>query len=189
MKIDEPKTPFAPQYDPTEDEEEMQMAEAEESLIDAQDVRVDELERGKKVVQKRPVTEEEIPELELGEAEESHPAGDEEERIVRERRASHDGEKHVVVGGEGEGVEDELLSPEEAEEKHRKFEERRKRHYEMRNVKEILAYVSLVFGRAAMSYLLIDYRHPEELDEMDEDEEDEQPTPPPVPKIPERFHK
>ncbi|OJJ79597.1 PP1-complex regulatory subunit GLC8 [Aspergillus glaucus CBS 516.65] len=175
MKIDEPKTPFAPQYDPAEDEEEMQMAEAEESLIDAQDVRVDELERGKKVVQKRPVAEEEIPELELGEAEESHPAGDEEERIVRERRASHDGEKHVVVGGEGadggDGVGDELLSPEEAEEKHRKFEERRKRHYEMRNVKEILA-------------------HPEELDEMDEDEdEDEQPIPPPVPKIPERFHK
>lgn len=176
MKIDEPKTPFAPQYDPAEDEEGMQMAEAEESLIDAQDVRVDELERGKKVVQKRPVAEEEIPELELGEAEaeESYPAGDEEERIVRERRASHDGEKHVVVGGEGaEGVVvgDELLSPEEAEEKHRKFEERRKSHYEMRNVKEILA-------------------HPEELDEMDEDEEeDEQPIPPPVPKIPERFHK
>lgn len=154
MKIDEPKTPFAPQYNPAEDEEEMQMAEAEESLIDAQDVRVDELERGKKVVQRRPVAEEEIPELELGEAEESHPAGNEEERIVRERGGSHDGEKHVVVGGEGaegEGVGDELLSPEEAEQKHRKFEEMRKRHYEMRNVKEILAYVPLVFGGVAMS--------------------------------------
>ncbi|BCR90973.1 PP1-complex regulatory subunit GLC8 [Aspergillus chevalieri] len=178
MKIDEPKTPFAPRYDPAEDEEEMQMVEAEESLIDAQDVRVDELERGKKVVQRRPVAEEEIPELELGEAEEPQGTGGEEERIVRERRASHDGEKHVVVGGEGvdgeKGAgedEDRLLSPEEAVEKHRKFEERRKKHYEMRNVKEILA-------------------HPEELDEMDEDEEeDEQPIPPPVPKIPERFQK
>jgi len=150
MKIDEPKTPFAPQYDPAEDEEELQMAEAEESLIDAQDVRVDELEREKKVV-RRPVAEDEIPELELGEAEEAHSSGGDgvaEERIVRERRASHDGEKHVVVGGEGtdgvkgvENDEDRLLSPEEAEEKHRKFEERRKKHYEMRNVKEILAYV------------------------------------------------
>ena len=150
MKIDEPKTPFAPQYDPAEDEEELQMAEAEESLIDAQDVRVDELERKKKVV-RRPVAEDEIPELELGEAEEAHSSGGDgvaEERIVRERRASHDGEKHVVVGGEGtdgvkgvENDEDRLLSPEEAEEKHRKFEERRKKHYEMRNVKEILAYV------------------------------------------------
>lgn len=145
MKIDEPKTPFAPQYDPAEDEEEMQLAEAEETLIDAQDVKVDELERNKKV-QRRPVTEDEIPELELGEAEEPVSMGESgEERIVRERRASHDGEKHVVVGGEGQGAgaedEDRLLTPEEADAKHRQFEQRRKKHYEMRNIKEILAYV------------------------------------------------
>lgn len=153
MKIDEPKTPYAPRYDPSQDEEEeeegqMEMAEAEESLIDAQDVKVDELDSKK--VTRRPVTEEEIPELELGEAEEpvSSSAGDD-ERVVRDRRLSSDsgkGEKHVVVGGgEGGDAEDEdrLLTPEEAEVKHRKFEQQRKKHYEMRNVKEILACVSV----------------------------------------------
>lgn len=154
MKIDEPKTPYAPRYDPSQDDEEeeergqVEMAEAEDSLIDAQDVKVDELDNKK--VTRRPVTEEEIPELELGEAEEpvSSSAGDD-ERIVRDRRMSSDsgkGEKHVVVGG-GEGGdaadEDRLLTPEEAEVKHRKFEQQRKKHYEMRNVKEILAWVSV----------------------------------------------
>lgn len=155
MKIDEPKTPYAPRYDPSQDDEEeeeggqVEMAEAEESLIDAQDVKVDELDSKKNVI-RRPVTEEEIPELELGEAEEpvSSSAGDD-ERIVRGRRMSSDsgkGEKHVVVGG-GEGGdaadEDRLLTPDEAEVKHRKFEQQRKKHYEMRNVKEILAWVSV----------------------------------------------
>jgi protein phosphatase inhibitor 2 len=33
------------------------------------------------------------------------------------------------------------MSTEEAKEKHRQFEEHRKKHYEMRNIKELLAYV------------------------------------------------
>lgn len=146
MKIDEPKTPFAPRYDPAEDEEEMQLAEAQESLIDAQDVVVDELDRSKKVPQ-RGLSEDDIPELELGEAEESYSANggtDREQRIFRERSLSNDShksEKHVVVGSGAEHDSDGLMTPEEAQEKHRQFEQRRKKHYEMKNIKELLAYV------------------------------------------------
>ena len=150
MKIDEPKTPYAPRYNPAEDEEEvgqLELAEAEESLIDAQDVKVDELDREKKVTnQRRGVTDDEIPDLELGESEEpihANGGGSESERIVRDRRMSNEsnkGEKHVVVG-EDDG--DHLMTTEEAEAKHRNFEQARKKHYEMRNVKEILAYVSI----------------------------------------------
>ncbi|KAL1849822.1 hypothetical protein Plec18167_008416 [Paecilomyces lecythidis] len=182
MKIDEPKTPYAPHYDPSQDEDEMELAEAQERLIDAQDVVVDELDN-KHADQKKKsgMREEDIPDLELGEPEEefsSARTGD--ERIFRERSLSGDssrGEKHVIVGSEdanGEGeTNDHLLSTEEAREKHRQFEERRKRHYEMKDIKELLA-------------------HPEELDEMveDDDDEDENSTPaqpPAVPKIPERF--
>ncbi|EAW14737.1 PP1-complex regulatory subunit GLC8 [Aspergillus clavatus NRRL 1] len=181
MKIDEPKTPFAPHYDPAEDEEEMRLAEAEEGLIDAQDVVVDELDRAKKTPRRLAASEDEIPELELGEPEELSLAvgGGDGGRIVRERslsNESHRSDKHVVVpeaGAEGEG--DHLLTPEEAKEKHRQFEQMRKRHYEMRNIKELLA-------------------HPEELDEMEEDDDDGEGinnvgsvNPPPMPRVPERF--
>ena len=152
MKIDEPKTPYAPQYKPAEDDDEMEqleLAEAEESLIDAQDVKVDELDREKKVTNpRRGVSDDEIPDLELGESEEpihANGGGGESDRIVRERRLSNDsnkGEKHVVVG-EDDG--DHLMTTEEAEAKHRNFEQARKKHYEMRNIKEILAYVRLIW--------------------------------------------
>ncbi|KAL4894569.1 hypothetical protein BDV59DRAFT_12974 [Aspergillus ambiguus] len=178
MKIDEPKTPYAPRYDPAQDEEEMRLAEAaeaEESLIDAQGVVVDELDRGRKKIA---VAEEEIPDLELGEPEEAVTGGQQPQRIVHGRRLSEDesaahGDRHVVVGGDGDGggAGDGLLTAEEAQAKHRQFEKRRKQHYEMRNIKELLA-------------------HPENLDEMDEDEDEEETTPavpPPVPKIPEKF--
>ncbi|KAK1141186.1 hypothetical protein N8T08_009353 [Aspergillus melleus] len=183
MKIDEPKTPYAPRYDPAEDEDEMQLAETEENLIDAQDVVVDELDESKKGP-KKAVAEDEIPELELGDPEESlvggaHTAGN--DRIVRGRslsNESHRSDKHVVVGGgqengEAASGEDAMVSPEEAQAKHRQFEQQRKRHYEMRNIKELLA-------------------HPENLDEMDEDEDEQKdtqspPVPPPVPQIPGQF--
>ncbi|OOF94413.1 hypothetical protein ASPCADRAFT_398040 [Aspergillus carbonarius ITEM 5010] len=177
MKIDEPKTPYAPHYDPAQDEDEL---EGEESLIDAQEVVVDELDKTKKAPRKA-VAEDDIPELELGEAEEYVDAhvgsGD---RIVRERSLSNDSHrsgKHVVVGageanGEPESGGDTLMTAGEAVEKHRQFEEHRKKHYEMRNIKELLA-------------------HPEELeDEMDEDEDEDEssaPVPPPMPSIPGRF--
>ncbi|RAL07291.1 PP1-complex regulatory subunit GLC8 [Aspergillus homomorphus CBS 101889] len=180
MKIDEPKTPFAPHYDPAEDEDEL---EAEDTLIDAQGVVVDELDKTMKAP-KRAVAEDEIPELELGEPEESF-AGDAHvgvnDRIVRERslsNESHRSNKHVVVGaGEANGDSqlgpDGLITSHEAAEKHRQFEQHRKKHYEMRNIKELLA-------------------HPE-LDEMDEDEDETEEgstapaVPPPMPQIPGRF--
>lgn len=149
MKIDEPKTPYAPHYDPAGDEEEIQLQEAQESLIDVQDVVVDELDRTTKGgAHKKGVSEDDIPDLELGEPEEN-PSNAEDEgcdpRVYRDRSLSTDSksEKHVVVGSEANGEVvpggEELVTSEEAMEKHRQFEEHRKKHYEMRNIKELLA--------------------------------------------------
>ncbi|KAF7596617.1 hypothetical protein BBP40_001018 [Aspergillus hancockii] len=183
MKIDEPKTPYAPHYDPGQDEEEMELAEAEDSLIDAQEVVVDELDKTKKLPRKG-VAEDDIPDLELGEPEDSMPSrigAQDGDRIMRARSLSdesHRSEKHVVMGadepnGEARTDADHLLSPEEAQAKHRQFEKQRKQHYEMRNIKDLLA-------------------HPVDLEEMDEDDEDGDKNftlavPPPVPRIPGKF--
>ncbi|OGM40523.1 hypothetical protein ABOM_010792 [Aspergillus bombycis] len=184
MKIDEPKTPYAPHYDPSQDEEEMELAEAEDSLIDAQGVVVDELDKTTKNARKT-VAEDEIPDLELGEPEGSIPdsAGAQDgDRIVRARslsNESHRSDKHVVMGtnepnGGAATDADHLLSPEEAQEKHRQFEQQRKKHYEMRNIKELLA-------------------HSVDLEEMDEDEDvgasknSTPAVPPPMPQIPQEF--
>lgn len=157
MKIEEPKTPYAPRYDPAEDEEEMRLAEAQESLINAKGVVVDELDKDKKPpssssTQKKH-SEDDIPELELGEPEEElsqrgHPGND--DRVLRARSLSNDShrsDRHVVVGADnaGEALGDDRLTPEEAKEKHRQFENQRKKHYEMRNIKEILACVALLY--------------------------------------------
>lgn len=147
MKIDEPKTPYAPHYDPAEDDEEMRLEEAKESLINAQGVVVDELDLAK-TGHKKGVSEDEIPDLELGEAEEmqqEHSAED--PRIYRQRSLSTESQKqakHVHVGSEANGEDavpgdDGLMSTEEAKEKHRQFEKQRKRHYEMSNIKDLLA--------------------------------------------------
>ncbi|KAJ5182925.1 hypothetical protein N7492_000541 [Penicillium capsulatum] len=177
MKIDEPKTPYAPHYNPAEDDEQIRLEEAQESLIDAQDVVVDELDKTTKGGHhKKGVSEEDIPDLELGEPEDSLPATESttDPRVFRDRSMSmdsHKSEKHVHVGPEnGDAPDaDHPMTTQEAQEKHRKFEKQRKQHYEMRNIKELLA-------------------HPENLDEMDEDEDEAEPGPPPaVPQIPQRF--
>ncbi|KAL9607262.1 MAG: hypothetical protein Q9167_007810, partial [Letrouitia subvulpina] len=167
MKIDEPKTPYAKRYEPTEDEEE------EMRMLDAEELKVDELDkiRAKKGQSGASRTREaEIPGLELGEPEEPFsPFSDRSSGGGRvSRSGSVKGEKQVVVdpvedgGHHGENV---GLSAEERE-KHKRFEERRKQHYEMKDVKDLL-------------------RHPEELEAMDEDEdEDTTQAPPPVPHIP-----
>jgi protein phosphatase inhibitor 2 len=146
MKIDEPKTPYAPHYDPAEDDEQIRLDEAQETLLDAQGIVVDELELAKPSHRKA-ASEEEIPDLELGEPEENFQAmASDDPRVFRDRSMSmdsHKSEKHVHVGGGANGadaaVDDPLLSTEEAREKHRHFEEQRKKHYEMRNIKELLA--------------------------------------------------
>lgn len=148
MKIDEPKTPYAPHYDPAEDEEEMRFEDAKIALIDAQDIVVDELDKGKPVHRKG-VSEDEIPDLELGEPEEAHNGLDnstEDPRVYRQRSMSTESQKsekhvHVGAGANGDAVpgDEGLLTTEEAKEKHRIFENQRKRHYEMRNIKDLLA--------------------------------------------------
>jgi protein phosphatase inhibitor 2 len=126
MKITEPKTPYAKQYDPAEDEEEIEM-------LNAQDLKVDELD-DKPKTRKQKI--DDIPEFDLGEPE-------------MEARHSHtpESEKRVMVEPDVEGdpghhgEEFPHMTPEERE-KHRKFEEMRRKHYEMKNVKNLLGYVS-----------------------------------------------
>lgn len=133
MKITEPKTPYARQYDPSEDE-------AEISALNADELMVDELDTKKK---KPSLKEDDIPGLDLGEPELDDP-----------KVHTPDGDKRVMVepdfqdqGHHGEETED--MTPEERE-KHRKFEEMRKKHYEMKNVKNLLG-------------------HPQDADEDDEE--------------------
>ncbi|KAK3686919.1 hypothetical protein LTR37_019317 [Vermiconidia calcicola] len=146
MKIDEPKTPYASRYDPMEDEEEI-------SGINAQELAVDELdmEKGGKhnppQQSKRGPKDGDIPGLDLGEPEMEPVA-----------RKESDGDRQVIidsddmdvdgVGHHGEGEED-MSAAEKA--KHRKFEQMRRKHYEMHNVKNLLG-------------------HTEELDEDDDGE-------------------
>lgn len=156
MKIDEPKTPWAPSYDPARDERE-DLGEAEDLTLDAHDLVVDELDLVNSARQKKasgPVRDNEIPDFELGEPEEDiraqqNLAAAGGSRITRERSLSQNSnrsDKHVdvVVDEEGSGHGEGLITTEEAREKHRQFEELRKKHYEMKNIKDLLAYASFL---------------------------------------------
>jgi protein phosphatase inhibitor 2 len=126
MKITEPKTPYARQYDPLEDEEELATLNAEELVVD-------ELDKAK--VRRKPRMDD-IPDFNLGEPE-----------IEAETSQTPDSEKRVMVDvdmeaeGEGghHGEEFPHMTPEELE-KHRHFEQMRRKHYEMKNVKNLLGY-------------------------------------------------
>jgi len=132
MKIDEPKTPFATGYDPADDEEEV-------AAINAQEINVDELEMGKSKSNgsaSRSTRESDIPGLDLGEPE-LEPQPQESRRVqVGPEHDAPNGDSHSA--GHGEDAE-ENMSHEELE-KHRKFEAMRKKHYEMKNVKNLLGH-------------------------------------------------
>ncbi|GAB7360630.1 hypothetical protein MBLNU230_g0510t1 [Neophaeotheca triangularis] len=157
MKIDEPKTPYAKQYDPSEDEDEV-------AALDAQGLAVDELDMaktrsgsgsgGKK-------KEQDIPDIDLGEPEMD---------VDVKAAAGGDGERRVNVaggqGGDAMDVDEAVKGSDEAvpeteggamsreeRDKHAKFEAMRKKHYEIKNVKGLLG-------------------HPEELEAMDDDEDE-----------------
>ena len=139
MKIDEPKTPYAKRYDPDEDEEEMRE-------LDARLLVVDELDKAREGRTAKRTKEAEIPGLDIGEPEEDvgYTAKDDSERIERSesagglgRSGSLKGEKTVVVDAEapdGKGHDGTV--------RHRDFEEMRKKHYEMKDVKGLLGYIS-----------------------------------------------
>ncbi|ETN44509.1 uncharacterized protein HMPREF1541_10179 [Cyphellophora europaea CBS 101466] len=155
MKITEPKTPY--QYgDPVDDEEE------EDVAIDPRFVNVDEMD----IKKKKKARDSEIPGLELGEPEDeaAQSAGQENDRIVRSASLSRDNskEKHVSVDNEAPASEQVGMPTLEEQEKHRQFEEQRKKHYEMRDVKNLLG-------------------HPEDIEE-----EDEESIPPGMPSLPNR---
>lgn len=161
MKIDEPKTPWAPTYDPSQDDGDETaglIPEAEDVSLDTHDLKVDELDQVKSARQKKSntgaVRDHEIPAFELGEPEDDIHAhqnvaavAEGARRITRDRSLSQNSnrsDKHVDVvvdndDAEGSAHGEGLLTSEEAREKHRQFEEHRKKHYEMRNIKDILA--------------------------------------------------
>jgi len=148
MKIDEPKTPYAQRYDPSEDEEEIRTLDAEEILVDEKD-KLD----SDRSIKKRHAREDEIPGLDLGEPEEMVPEHEFGEAPHMTRSRSGSGrEKSVQVKDEAAGGN--VGASKEEQEKHKKFEEMRKRHYEMKDVANLLG-------------------HPEEAIPADEDEDDD----------------
>ncbi len=167
MKINEPKTPYAKRYEPEVDEEEMR-------TLDAVDLKVDELDQAEG--RRSRTRESEIPGLELGDPEDYPELQDDRDRISRSSSASAKEKQVVVEPTDDQGAHGEIvgLSAEERE-KHKKFEELRKKHYEMKDVKGLLGQVlplhSCPFTSTAANY---QYSHPEELEAMDEDEDSPQ---------------
>lgn len=130
MKIDEPKTPYAGHYDPAEDDEEM-------STLHAEDLNVDELDMHKNKATTNGASSSrtsDIPGLDLGEPE-----------LDTTDRREIEGEKRVLVDSEDMDIDGRRHGEEQPEdmtnaerEKHKKFEEMRKKHYEMKDVKSLL---------------------------------------------------
>ncbi|KAK3686170.1 hypothetical protein B0T22DRAFT_242218 [Podospora appendiculata] len=168
MKINEPKTPYAKHYDPTEDPSD------DEDAAEPIDHTGIDMDRVDGVPHKRTSGEDDIPGLSLGEPEEAVPEnefGDAPSATNGGGGSSNSNKRpravHVDSSGSGHDIDDEALVGLTAEEreKHRKFEEMRKRHYEMRNVANLLG-------------------HPEDLEAEDEEEEDEEDGVPSVPSLP-----
>lgn len=135
MKIDEPKTPFVKHYDPTEDEDEIRRLDKEELEERALTSRLSNSK------------EEDIPGLELGEPEEDVP-----EVEYDEDHARNKAEKAVHV--DTDALSENVGMSSEEREKHRKFEEMRKKHYQMKEVAGLLG-------------------HPDEVDALVDDDDDD----------------
>lgn len=151
MKIDEPKTPYAKHYDPAEDpsdEDEDEGSAAHHALS-----RNDAHDNARKT--SRPRHDDEIPGLSLGEPEEAVPEAAQGIPRSASEKSVHVDDDSVSLSAEAAG----LLSPEERE-KHRQFEALRKKHYEMKNVAQLLG-------------------HPESIPDDDDDD-----VPPPMPSLP-----
>lgn len=172
MKINEPKTPYAKHYDPAEDpsDDDADMAEP----IDPHGIDMDKVDgvphqaSQQQQQQRRRPADDEIPRLSLGEPEEEVPEHEFAPSSPARPRAVH-----VDSNGSGHDTDGEEylvgLSAEERE-KHRRFEEMRKKHYEMRNVAALLG-------------------HPEEeAEEEEEDGENGGERAPPVPPLPGRVN-
>ena len=189
MKIDEPKTPYAKRYEPEEDEEELR-------TLDAQELKVDELDKAREGRRARRTMEAEIPGLDIGEPEEdvSSIGGVEDDRIERVRSSSASaersgsssfarsgsvkGEKSVVVDDEapdGKGHDGNV--------RHKDFEEMRKKHYEMKDVKGLLGYVIILFLIKQTSLGITDMRGRHSAEELEAMDEDEDIPPPPMPTL------
>jgi protein phosphatase inhibitor 2 len=180
MKITEPKTPYAKHYDPAEDpSDDDEMEEAGSAPATAGSAAADGMDvetAGAKRKASRRAAEDDIPGLSLGEPEEALPqaseTGEASEKASAGSAAAAGKSVHVddesVVGHASPDDEDFNalgLTPEERE-KHRRFEEARKRHYEMRNVAQLLG-------------------HPESIpDDEDDEDDDAPPSVPPVPRLP-----
>lgn len=141
MKITEPKTPY--QYGDT-----MMEDEEEDVAIDPRYVNVDEVDMAKATKASKKHRESEIPGLELGEPEEEMSPGTsaQDDRITRAAGANNlsresSKEKHVSVseGSDADGITEQVGMPtREEQEAHRAFEEQRKKHYEMKDIKSLL---------------------------------------------------
>lgn len=134
MKIDEPKTPYVGNYDPQEDEEDATGMNTDQIMVDEPDKQrkssVDDGQPGRQSSSSGFRKEDEIPGLELGDSAHAMQIDPGEKRVVMDEAMSDD------VGQHGE--EEETSQTREEREKHRRFEEMRKRHYEMREVKDML---------------------------------------------------
>lgn len=151
MKITEPKTPYAKHYDPAEDpsDDEGISGGATLDAKEGETASASASAAGAVKKTKKAQGEDDIPVMSLGDPEEDVPEVPADEVEMANKKRKHSGSRvHVVDEEEQAG-----LSPEERE-KHRRFEEMRKKHYEMKEVTQFLG-------------------HPEELEEDLEDDDGE----------------
>ena len=177
MKIDEPKTPYAKHYEPEEDEEEMRMLDAQELMVDEFDKVKAETPSGSSRAS-RSTKEAGIPALELGEPEESFGSGiggGEGGRISRS--GSVKGEKQVVVDPEADG--EHIPKDHDGNVRHKEFEEMRKKHYEMKDIKGLLGFAALSLDVLVYRLMNCYASHPEQIEDLMEDDGS-----PPLPKAP-----